>query len=1183
MNVKKISAFLVLAVYFFCFVPDNSKAQHGSQEVDNAILLLGKDSEIPALGPVEITPINAPGTTITEDIHGFMWFGGNNGLYRYDGSDFIHYQHDPLDSTSLSETWVESLYADSDGYLWIGTFGGGLNKLDPVTDTFTHFTHDAENPTSLSQDTVTVMLEDSRGTLWIGTHGGLNRFDKSTGEFTRYLHESNDTTSLSNNQVRALYEDSRGTLWVGTGSPAPTETPVGEGGLNRFHPESQTFTRYLHDPADSTSLINNKVMSIYEDSRGTFWVGTLGDGLHSMNRASGTFTRHWFDSTDQTKVSRPFLDSDSELSSDCVGFPCGGVTFIHEDKNGMMWVGGLYGGLNRYNLKTGAMSHHDANNSGFVYNQVWSIHESHDGTLWVGTWSGAYKVNAPVNLFPQFLLGNDDFISILGMNNSVSTIQEDLDHRLWVSYYDFGLVRIDRRTGIFTHFQSQESNPDSLVSNYINSTAIDPNGNVWISHFSGGISKYNNAENNFRRLFSDDENLNTSTEIIIDRKGQLWVGTLGPGLYHIDSESQSIINHYGNNVNDPNSLVDTRITTIYESNIGSIWVGTMGGLNVIERSLKNQSNQPTIRSFLQGLQINTILEDENSKIWVGTRANGLIHLDPSTGRWVNYTSENGLPTNTVVSLIFDDFGFIWIATVEGQSNNPSDGKLTRFNPNTGEVTNFTSQEGLPEIGFYYSALKTHDGLLFFGGIGGFTFFDPSMIQDPTFTSPKIALTGLQLSNEAITPTTSGVLNRPIYMEDQIELTHRQNEVTFDYKAFAYRNFNQIEYQYQLEPYDSDWVNARTQQSARYSRVPPGEYRFRVRTIDDRGRVSPEEAALGVTILPPWWRTWWAYGLYALIFAAGVFSVDRFQRNRLIAKERERARDRELEQEKKHSHQLEQAYSKLEDSLQKLTAAQDQLVQQEKLASLGQLTAGIAHEIKTPLNFVNNFSDLSVDLIEEARLELKNENGNADSVKDTLAILDDVETNLRKIHEHGSRADGIVKSMLEHSRGGDGKMEPTPVNPLIKEYVNLAYHGMCAGKNPIDVDIQLDMDDSVGEVEMNAEDFSRVIVNLCNNAFDAMREKILDKHSESTDSYKPRLTVRTQNTGREVAISIEDNGPGIPEEVKDKIMQPFFTTKKGTAGTGLGLSITNDIIKAHGGSLDVESEPGKTVFTITLSR
>jgi signal transduction histidine kinase len=268
--------------------------------------------------------------------------------------------------------------------------------------------------------------------------------------------------------------------------------------------------------------------------------------------------------------------------------------------------------------------------------------------------------------------------------------------------------------------------------------------------------------------------------------------------------------------------------------------------------------------------------------------------------------------------------------------------------------------------------------------------------------------------------------------------------------------------------------------------------------------------------------------------------------------------------------------RLEIALKELRDTQEQLVQQEKLASLGQLTAGIAHEIKNPLNFVNNFSEVSMEMIGETLEEMEKREARDESL--IRVNLEDIQSNLRKIHEHGTRADGIVKSMLMHSRGGSGKMEPTDLNALIKEYVNLSFHGMRAGKNPINVDIQLDLDDSFGEIALIKEDFSRVLLNLCNNAFDAMREK-----TKTDPGYKPLLSISTKQKEKAVEIVIADNGPGIPDDIKDKILQPFFTTKKGTEGTGLGLSITHDIVKAHGGELNISSTPDGTTFKIIMNK
>ena len=271
----------------------------------------------------------------------------------------------------------------------------------------------------------------------------------------------------------------------------------------------------------------------------------------------------------------------------------------------------------------------------------------------------------------------------------------------------------------------------------------------------------------------------------------------------------------------------------------------------------------------------------------------------------------------------------------------------------------------------------------------------------------------------------------------------------------------------------------------------------------------------------------------------------------------------------------EAYEKLQAALTDLKSAQTQLVQQEKLASLGQLAAGIAHEIKNPLNFVNNFSELNIELIDEAFEELK-QLDNTESVKETLDILKDVRLNLQRIHQHGTRADSIVKSMLQHSRGGTGKVENIDLNELVREYVNLAFHGMRAGKKAMNVSINLQLKEDIGKVPLIGEDFSRVVLNLCNNAFDAMFEKLNSK--KTADGYNPQLCVRTTKKSNKVVLEIEDNGPGIAESLKDKILQPFFTTKRGTEGTGLGLSITNDIIKAHGGVLEIDSQTNKNSYT-----
>lgn len=335
----------------------------------------------------------------------------------------------------------------------------------------------------------------------------------------------------------------------------------------------------------------------------------------------------------------------------------------------------------------------------------------------------------------------------------------------------------------------------------------------------------------------------------------------------------------------------------------------------------------------------------------------------------------------------------------------------------------------------------------------------------------------------------------------------------------------------------------------------------------------------------------AAGLFAIIWAVTMWLNHRkemkaIQIERMISKEKERqlflAQERKEELERLVRARTSEIQSQKEELLQALhhlKSTQEQLIQQEKLASLGQLTAGIAHEIKNPLNFINNFAELSEDFLKEIQEEVEKENGQMDR-ENLQDLLEDVRSNLKKIRHHGHRADNIVKSMLMHSRGEKGEIKDSDLNALIREYTNLAFHGMRANPNPINVEISLDLEEGLKPILLNAEDFSRVILNLTKNAFDAMRDKI---NAVSSD-YKAKLQIRTKDLEDRVLLEIEDNGPGVPEEIKDKLLMPFFTTKKGTDGTGLGLSITHDIVKSHGGSLEIQSKVGEfTRFKILLPK
>jgi signal transduction histidine kinase len=386
------------------------------------------------------------------------------------------------------------------------------------------------------------------------------------------------------------------------------------------------------------------------------------------------------------------------------------------------------------------------------------------------------------------------------------------------------------------------------------------------------------------------------------------------------------------------------------------------------------------------------------------------------------------------------------------------------------------------------------------------------------------------------------------------LPYKHNNITIDFVAIETGKPQMVNYQYMLEGYDKDWSPVVKKTSATFGNMYEGDYIFKVKAQGPGGAWS-EPVTYAFSVLPPWYRSWWAYGIYLLVIAFVVYKVHQFQRVKTIRIMAEKARAQELIQAK----EIEKAYTELK-------ATQAQLIQSEKMASLGELTAGIAHEIQNPLNFVNNFSEVSNELLDEMNNEL-----DKGDVEEAKAIAVSIKQNLQKITHHGKRADSIVKGMLQHSRQNNGLKELTDINALADEYLRLSYHGLRAKDKSFNAIIETHLDPGVGKLEIASQDIGRVLLNLFTNAFYSVQAKKIAQGA----SYEPTVTLSTRREGNAIIIQVKDNGMGIPQAVLGKIYQPFFTTKPAGQGTGLGLSMSYDIItKGHGGSLEVRTKEGE---------
>jgi len=410
---------------------------------------------------------------------------------------------------------------------------------------------------------------------------------------------------------------------------------------------------------------------------------------------------------------------------------------------------------------------------------------------------------------------------------------------------------------------------------------------------------------------------------------------------------------------------------------------------------------------------------------------------------------------------------------------------------------------------------------------------------------------------------------------RITLSHKQNYISFEFAAQSHYRTQDNQYSYMLEGEDKDWIFAGTRRYAAYTNLGPGKYIFHVR-VTGSGSAFSSEASIPILIRLPWYRTPWALTGFTIAFAALVYFLFRRQRARVIRHEREAARIREAElkaaalEEKNLGTQRELEKAKeLEQAYNQLKTAQVQLVQQEKLASLGQLTAGIAHEIKNPLNFVNNFSEISAELVDELK--------NCTSEEERAKLSEELRQNLEKILKHSKRADSIVKNMLQHSRMGSGATQPTDINALCEEFLNLSFHGMRASHSDFNCELEREFAGNLPKANVMSQDIGRVLLNVFNNAFQAVYEKEKMEHAAQSFRvvsglpYQPKVIVLTSYSNGAVVVKVRDNGSGIPEGVMQKIFEPFFTTKPPGMGTGLGLSLSYDIMKTHSGRIVVESK------------
>lgn len=1063
---------------------------------------------------------------------GLGWFNTQSGefLDDYPGFDFPN---------EIPKDKIESILISRKGEYWFGTFTDGLFSFRPGTnnnpvENLEHLFLDPFNPYGIDASDISQLYEDNTGMIWIGTHSnGIYTHHESTKRFTGYSHNPFEKNSLLGEICLSVLEDNEGNIWIGS-----------DFGLNKYDPVKERYTYFKSDRNSNSSIGSDIVYSLHQDRDGTIWVGTA-TGLSRYNSSSNSFINYNYNPNDPESISN------------------GEIIKLFTDSKGSLWIGTWGGGLNKMivDQKTKRVRflhyRYDENDkSSISNNKIMSIAEGPDGRLWIGTADGGLNE-----------LLSDHFVGADGTS-------------------------IKAR---FRNYQHDPNDPNSLSNNDVRSIHVQDDGTLWFGTFGGGLNKFIPPEKNevpkFLHFRESDGLANDVVRgILEDDEGNLWIGT-AYGLSKFDPAKNKFWNF---DVSDGLETAKYEDVNYKSKKTGRLYFGGVGGVvSFLPSEITTNSYKPeiVITSFKRYNEENHTMFEENGisekKKIVLSHTDNILNFEFSALNYLS-TSKNSY------SYKLEGYNNNWI-----QLGNKRDVTFTNLDP--GEYTLLV--KGSNNDGIWNETAASLDIIItppwwrtgwafasyIFLFVLGIFVLDRIMRRKlikrerTKATLREAELIKKQAEELETVDRLVKVINLAEDLENLFNSLLNQTMV-FIPKAEKAAVF--------LRDEKDDLF--KVAYTAGYKVQDLEKTTFTSDELKKRYAQNSEEMEKGIYIVR---NTENLYGDSKLI----NFSKPKSMLVMAVERENElqafvvfdsfadedvfdQSAARILNRFREHAISAitkAQSIKTLQEKNEEIIKTQEQLLTQQKLASLGSLTAGIAHEIKNPLNFINNFAELSTEMIEELNSAVNNKvTNNAEErkaeINDLIATLKE---NIERINSHGSRADSIIKGMLLHSRGSSGETTPTNINDLLDQFVKLAYHGLRAQNKDFNITIEKDYDESIEKINIIPQDISRVFLNIINNACYAANEK----KSIIGNGFKPLLKVSTKKDNNNADITIWDNGDGIPESIRKNVFNPFFTTKPSGEGTGLGLSLSYDIVtKGHGGSIKVESVEGEfTKFIIRL--
>jgi signal transduction histidine kinase/ligand-binding sensor domain-containing protein len=866
---------------------------------------------------------------IIQDYLGFMWFGTQDGLNRYDGTKFITYKNDSKNKNSICNNFIVCLFEDTNKNLWIGT-KDGLSMYDRNRDLFFNYKVEHDNSNLVSSNQINAIAEDKAGNFWIGTYGsGIINFDRGKNIFSVYRRNENDPYSLSENRINDIRDDGEGNLWVGTWG----------GGLNFFDIKNKKFIRHQLSKDENNNISIRRINSLYTDSNGILFVCT-NNGLYEYSKKENEFINYSNDPQNQFS-----------LSDDL-------VSLIYEDSAGNYWVGTREGGLNSFDRKSGEFYSYKYDMeipSGISNNSIMTIYEDRSGIIWIGTFGGGInKFNKQPKKIQHYFSdsGNPSGLS----SNDVCCFCEDSENNIWIGTRDSGICVFNRTKKTFTNFRHNPDDINSLCHDMVNSIIEDNDGNIWIGTLGGGLNKFDKKTKQFTHYKNDPGNKNSLSHNTVftlakDKRGIIWIGTSGGGLNKFDAQTEKFTKYISDTAN-ASAISSNSIISIFNDSDDTIWIGTdNGGLNKFnsrEEKFFHYTHNPDNLSSISGNGILTIYEDSSGTLWFGTSGFGLNRFNKDKKTFERITEKDGLPNNVINGILEDNKGNLWISTNNG---------LSKFNPKTPSFRHYDARDGFQSNEFNnWANLKLKNGELLFGGINGFNIFNPEDMKDNSFI-PPVVITDFQIFNKHVPVSEKNqILKKAISVESEIILSYRESVFSFEFVSLDYSIPGKNQYAYKMDGFDKEWVYSGNRRFVTYTNLDHGEYLFRVKGSNNDGVWNENGAKIKITITPPFWKTWWfrTLGILTIAGAAGGVYQNKLNQVRKEKRAQEEFTKRLIDVQESDRKQI---ALELHDSI-----GQDLLITKNKLL----LSVKKPDDKEFLLQNINEVSDIISDTLKDVR-------------------------------------------------------------------------------------------------------------------------------------------------------------------------------------------------------------------------